>query len=61
MNFEQFDIGDMFNTKVARFVKVDENRAIVVMSGILEIGMFVEGQMFGNNQCIPIYTKQRWI
>ena len=38
MKFQDLSIGDMFNTKTARYVKIDEHRAIVVMSSVLDIG-----------------------
>lgn len=36
--FGALSVGDMFHTKAARFVKTDEHRAIVVMSGVFGIG-----------------------
>jgi hypothetical protein len=38
IKFSNLAIGDMFNTKEARWVKVTETEAIVVMSSILTIG-----------------------
>lgn len=38
--FGQILIGDMFNTKVARWVKTSETHAICVMSGVFDIGIF---------------------
>lgn len=35
MKFQNLCIGDLFNTKSARWVKTEENMAIVVMSAIL--------------------------
>ena len=38
MEFGKICIGDMFNTKVARWVKTSETEAICVMSSIFSIG-----------------------
>lgn len=38
ITFSDLNLGDMFNTKIARFVKVSNNEAIVVMSGVLTTG-----------------------
>ena len=40
MRFKDLDIGDMFNTKIARFVKTDDNKALVVMGPRTMIGSF---------------------
>ena len=36
--FGDLCIGDMFNAKIARFVKTDVDKAIVVMSQCLRVG-----------------------
>lgn len=36
--FGDLEVGDMFNTKPARFVKIDDDKAIVVMSSIFNVG-----------------------
>lgn len=38
--FGQILIGDMFNTKSARWVKTNETNAICVMSSLFDIGSF---------------------
>lgn len=36
--FETICLGDMFNTKAARWVKVSATQAVVVMSGVFKVG-----------------------
>lgn len=45
--FEQLRIGDVFNTKVARWVKVSSTEAKCVMSGVLPLGYV---QSFRNDE-----------
>lgn len=40
MKFHELAIGDMFNTLEARYVKVDDEQAVCVMSGVLTVGEF---------------------
>lgn len=40
--FSQLCIGDMFNSTKARWVKVDKRCAIVVMSGLYNIGVVMQ-------------------
>ena len=57
MQFQDLDIGDMFNTKPARFVKTSDTEAIVVMSGVKEIG---DKQTFTSEfEVIPLYSRER--
>lgn len=42
----------VFNTKIARFMKGDSNKAVVIMSGVLEINSEVEFQ--GDEEVIPL-------
>ena len=37
-DFDTLSIGDIFNTKVARFVKISDNAAMVLMSSVLSVG-----------------------
>ena len=39
MKFNDLDTGDMFNTKPARWVKINDYEAICVMSGIHPVGL----------------------
>ena len=55
MQFKDLSPGDMFNTKAARWVKIDRHTAIVVMSGILEIGLFQE--ITDDVNIIPLYIR----
>lgn len=41
-HFSQLCIGDMFNTKPARWVKVSETEAICVLSGVFPLGTIRE-------------------
>ena len=40
--FGQLCVGDLFNTKAARWVKVSSNEAIVVLSGCFQVGHRVQ-------------------
>lgn len=40
--FKDLDVGDLFNTKLARQVKVDEENAVVVMSSYLNVGDIIK-------------------
>lgn len=42
MLFKDLDVGDLFNTKLARQVKVDEENAVVVMSSYLNVGDIIK-------------------
>ena len=54
--FKDLDIGDMFNTKAARYVKTGEDEAIVVMSGIFDIGQIKEH--YSECNVIVLYSKK---
>lgn len=59
--FKDLDIGDMFNTKPARYVKISETEAIVVMSGIGELGFDI-GQIHTfrlDQEVIPLYSNSK--
>lgn len=40
MKFGELNVGDMFNTKAARYVKTGEQEAIVVQSAVFSVGAF---------------------
>ena len=47
--FGDLNTGDMFNTKAARYVKAGLDRAMVVMSGVLELGSVHKCEQDENN------------
>lgn len=54
--FGDLDEGDMFNTKPARYVKISETEAIVVMGAVFPIGRIHE---FGPEESvIPLYCSR---
>lgn len=53
--FGDLSPGDMFNTMVARYVKINYIDAIVVMSAIREIGAIIEFKE--DHQIIPLYRE----
>lgn len=54
--FGDLDEGDMFNTKPARYVKISETDAIVVMGSVFKIGTIHE---FGPEESvIPLYCNK---
>lgn len=57
ITFGDLDIGDMFNTKLARFVKIDDECAIAVMSTIIPIGNI---RPFDDDcEVIPLYKAKK--
>lgn len=54
MTFGELIIGDMFNTKKCRYVKISEHEAIAVLSGIVKIGKIVEFQ--STDEIILLYS-----
>ena len=55
MKFGNLNDGDMFNTKEARWVKTSANNAIVVMSGVCEIGFC--SNFACDDEVIPLFTR----
>ena len=53
MNFSKLAIGDMFNVKSGRFVKIEEDKGICVMSTIIKVGDICE--FFQKQTVIPLY------
>jgi hypothetical protein len=55
MTFDELNIGDMFNTKEARYVKISDTKAIVVMSSLYDVGtkMFFKGVV---DDVVVLYT-----
>jgi len=58
MKFSELSIGDMFNTKPARYVKVSDTEAMVVMSGIFEVGSKHNFENY-KSDVIVLYSTQR--
>jgi hypothetical protein len=59
IKFSNLSIGDMFNIIIGRYVKISDNEAICVMSGIHEIGKI---QSFSDDtEVLPLYCMlQEW-
>jgi len=57
--FKDLEHGDMFNTKIARWVKIDDDTAIVVMSGIMVIGC--TRVISGDTDVIVLYSRKNKI
>lgn len=55
--FEDLMIGDMFNTHAARWVKIDVNKAICVMSSMYNIGDIFYAWQFHNSSIILLYSS----
>ena len=58
MYFSELCIGDMFNTKVARWVKINDYQAICVQSGLIKLGSI---QDFNQQQdVVLLYSSQHY-
>jgi hypothetical protein len=55
--FEDLIIGDMFNTMSGRWVKIDVDKAICVMSSIHNIGQIVTSNFFSRSMVIVLYSS----
>lgn len=55
--FEDLDIGDMFNVKNGRFVKIDERCGICVMSAVIRIGQIAI--FVSSDPVIVLYTSKQ--
>jgi len=55
--FEDLIIGDMFNTMSGRWVKVDFNKAICVMSSMYRLGYIVDSEFFSNSTIVLLYSS----
>lgn len=53
--FNELNIGDMFNSMIARYVKTDDKHAIVVMSSMLDIGTIME---FSDEEVIVLWSSK---
>jgi len=57
MRFEELNIGDMFNTTTARYVKTGDDTAIVVMSIYSLIGDRMN--FSGSFDVVPLYSAKK--
>lgn len=59
MKFEDLDIGDMFNTKRYRLVKINDDEALVVMG--IDAGAVVNKSSFIDSTIVILYSrKEAW-
>lgn len=56
MKFEDLDIGDMFNTKRYRLVKINDDEALVVMG--VDIGAVVNKSSFIDSTIVILYSRK---
>lgn len=58
MTFDDLCIGDLFNTKSARYVKINNREAIVVMPGMFKVGTIID---FSNTKqdIIVLYSSNQ--
>ena len=59
MKFRELAVGDMFNTKPARFVKINETEAIVVMSSVWPVGEIISHENDDHDLVVLYSAKQR--
>ena len=55
--FEDLIIGDMFNTMSGRWVKIFDNKAICVLSGMYKTGYIADAEFFKNSSIIVLFSS----
>lgn len=56
MIFQELDVGDVFNTKQARWVKTDVARGMCIMSSLVPLGQYEKFNL--NIEVEVLYSKK---